>query len=91
MGEKKCTQQKLKAFLLSIDGVADAAVVGAENLILGQVVEAHIYPDENQDKAALTKRIKAVCKEKLEKYKRPMKIVYSETSFRSERFKKKRS
>ena len=30
-------------------------------------------------------------KEKLEKYKRPMKIVYSETSFRSERFKKKRS
>lgn len=91
VGGEKVYPAEVESILLSIDGVADAAVVGTENLILGQVVEAHIYPDENQDKAALTKRIKAVCKEKLEKYKRPMKIVYSETSFRSERFKKKRS
>ena len=37
------------------------------------------------------REIKAVCKEKLEKYKRPMKIVYVDAPFCSDRFKKKRS
>ena len=57
---------EVESVLLSIEGVEDAAVVGVPNLILGQVVEAHIY--SNEDQSLLTKRIKAVCKEKLEKY-----------------------
>ena len=80
---------EVESVLLSIEGVEDAAVVGVPNLILGQVVEAHIY--SNEDQSLLTKRIKAVCKEKLEKYKRPMKIVYVDAPFCSDRFKKKRS
>ena len=72
-------------------GDADAAVVGTPKLILGQVVEAHICSDGKLDKEALTKRIKEVCRKKLEKYMRPIKIVFTDSTFESERFKKKRS
>lgn len=89
VGGEKVYPAEVESVLLSIEGVEDAAVVGVPNLILGQVVEAHIY--SNEDQSLLTKRIKAVCKEKLEKYKRPMKIVYVDAPFCSDRFKKKRS
>ena len=91
VGGEKVYPAEVESVLLSIDGVADAAVVGAPNLILGQVVEAHICSDGKLDKETLTKRIKETCRQKLEKYKRPMKIVFMDSTFESERFKKKRS
>ena len=91
VGGEKVYPAEVESVLLSIEGVADAAVVGTPNLILGQVVEAHICSDGKLDKEALTKRIKEVCRKKLEKYKRPMKIVFTDSTFESERFKKKRS
>ena len=91
VGGEKVYPAEVESVLLSIEGVADAAVVGTPNLILGQVVEAHICSDGKLDKEALTKRIKEVCRQKLEKYKRPMKIVFTDSTFESERFKKKRS
>ena len=90
VGGEKVYPAEVESVLLEIEGVQDVAVVGVPNPIMGQVVQANVYPEEGADTAELTKRIKEVSKEKLEKFKRPMKIKFTESSFQSTRFKKKR-
>lgn len=90
VGGQKVYPAEVESVLLDISGVRDAAVSGIPNPIMGQVVQADIFPEEGMDTAELMKRIKSTCKEKLEKYKRPMKIKFSEHPFQSARFKKKR-
>ncbi len=91
VGGEKVYPAEVESVLLEIEGIQDVAVVGMPNPIMGQVVQANVYPEDGVDTVELTKIIKVVCKEKLEKFKRPMKIKFSETSFQSARFKKKRS
>ncbi len=90
VGGEKVYPAEVESVLLEIDGVRDAIVQGISNPIMGQVVQANIYPDENLDRSELTKKIKAECRGKLEKFKRPVKIIFSEQPFRTDRFKKKR-
>lgn len=90
VGGEKVYPAEVESVLLEINGVRDAVVQGISNPIMGQVVQANIYPDENIDRIELTQKIKAECRIKLEKFKRPVKIVFSEQPFRTDRFKKKR-
>ena len=91
VGGEKVYPAEVESVLLEIKGVQDVAVVGIPNPIMGQVVQANVYPEEGVDTTELMKKIKEVSKEKLEKFKRPMKIKYSDTPFQSTRFKKKRN
>lgn len=91
VGGEKVYPAEVESVLLEVDGVQDVAVVGMSNPIMGQVVVANIYPEEGIDTVALTKKIKDVSRERLEKFKRPVKIKFSDDSFQSARFKKKRS
>jgi len=91
VGGEKVYPAEVESVLLEIEGVQDVAVVGIPNPIMGQVVQANVYPEDGVDTTELTKKIKGVSKERLEKFKRPMKIKYSDTPFQSTRFKKKRN
>lgn len=90
VGGQKVYPAEVESILLEIDGILDVAVKGVSNPIMGQVVAANIYKDEGVDDTWLKGKIKEVCRQRLEKYKRPMKVQFSDHPFQSERFKKKR-
>lgn len=90
VGGQKVYPAEIESVLMEIGGVLDAIVVAIPNPVMGQVVEARIYKREDVDKAALTEEIRKVCRARLERYKRPVKIRFSEAPFYSARFKKKR-
>lgn len=90
VGGEKVYPAEVESVLLEISGVCDAVVTGIPNPVMGQVVQANIFPEKEADRKELLKRIKSECRESLEKYKRPVKIKFSEQPFQSTRFKKKR-
>ncbi len=90
VGGQKVYPTEIESVIMGIDGVSDVIVHGTPNAIMGMVVATDIYPQENISREELTDRIKQTCREKLEKYKRPVKINFSDKPFHSERMKKTR-
>ena len=90
VGGMKVYPVEIESVLLEIEGVLDVSVKGMPNPVMGQVVVADIYKGEETDKNVLKQEIKRVCRECLERYKRPVKINFSDHPFVSARFKKKR-
>ena len=71
-----------------VDGVIDASVYGAENIITGNMVCCKIVKKEGYDSKALKVSIRKFCKLKLESYKIPSKFIFEENLRFSNRFKK---
>ncbi|MGL6066331.1 MAG: ANL family adenylate-forming protein [Cetobacterium sp.] len=90
VGGEKVYPAEVESILLEIPEVKDAIVGKEKNPILGNVVTCKISIDDNQDQKELKKKIQKYCVEKLEKFKRPVKIEFQIETFNSERFKRKR-
>lgn len=90
VGGEKVYPAEVESVLLEVDGVKDAVVHGESNAILGKVVACKISTGENSDLPALKKAIQKHCAEKLEKFKRPVKIEFQTGGFESARFKRVR-
>lgn len=90
VGGEKVYPAEVESVLLEVSGVKDAIVGKISNPILGNVVTCKIAADNDSDLGELKKAIQKHCAEKLEKFKRPVKIEFQTNSFNTARFKRLR-
>lgn len=90
VGGEKVYPAEVESILLEVTGVKDAIVGKMPNPILGSVVTCKIAASETEDLTVLKKNIQKHCAEKLEKFKRPVKIEFQTDSFNTARFKRLR-
>ena len=88
VGGQKVYPAEVESVLLEINGVKDAIVYGEKNPLIGEIVVANIKVDELNDNKQFISLIKKYCRGKLEKYKIPVKINFTQKDLISERFKK---
>ncbi len=90
VGGEKVYPAEVESVLLEVPGVKDAVVGRMPNPILGSVVTCRIAADDGIDRAGLKKAIQKHCAERLEKFKRPVRIEFQSDAFNTVRFKRMR-
>ncbi|MBO9553669.1 fatty acid--CoA ligase family protein [Cellulomonas sp.] len=88
---EKVYPNEVESVLLELDNVLDVTVSGLPSPVTGQVVQAGLLLAEPEDPRALRRRVDAHCRNRLEPFKIPAKIVVTEGAHHSERFKKVRA
>jgi len=90
VGGEKVFPQEVESVILSMESVLDVIVYGEKHPFTGSIVCAKVYLDDQADRKTYLKQIKLHCKEKLEPFKVPIKLIVVDEPFFSDRFKKKR-
>ena len=88
VGGLKVLPKEVEDVILQVENVIDATVFSRDNAITGQMVCAEVVINENSDKAAMKKLIFEKCRQDLDKYKIPSKLIITNTLAVSNRFKK---
>lgn len=89
VGGLKVYPTEVENVILGIEGIIDVLAYGIDNPIMGKVVAIKIYTNET-NLASLKTQIINKCAQNLEKFKRPVKIEFTNENFQSNRLKKKR-
>jgi len=90
VGGEKVYPAEVESVLQLMDGVEDVAVIGESNPITGQIVKAKVKLSTDESLSEFRKRMRVFCKNKLERFKIPQKVILAEESLHGERFKKMR-
>lgn len=90
VGGEKVFPQEVENIIMQIDEIEDVLVFSEKNTLVGNIVCAKIKYNGNLSNAEMKKNIKLYCKNKLENFKIPVKIIFVDNSFESNRFKKYR-
>jgi acyl-coenzyme A synthetase/AMP-(fatty) acid ligase len=88
VGGQKVYPAEVESVLLEINGVKDAIVYGEKNPLMGEIVVANVKVDELNNNNKFISLIKKYCREKLDKYKIPVKINFTQKDLISDRFKR---
>jgi acyl-CoA synthetase (AMP-forming)/AMP-acid ligase II len=89
VGGEKVYPAEVESVIQEIEAVAEVTVFAEKNMILGNIVCARVTPaDPKTDPKQLGNDIKKHCRERLEKYKVPVKIDVIEDLQHGDRFKK---
>ncbi len=88
VGGLKVMPEEIEQVINSVAGVIDATVYSENNAITGQMVCANVIVNNDANKAELKKAIKKECLQKLDKYKRPVRINFKQQLKATSRFKK---
>ena len=87
VGGSKVYPAEVEGVLTAMSNIAEAAVYGEPNALMGNIVCARVRLIEPEDSRALLKRIQCHCLGKLESYKIPMKVEFTDESLTTDRFK----
>jgi len=90
VGGEKVYPAEVESIVRELDGVSDVTVYGEKNPITGQIVCAKITPSKEVDHKKFVAELKKHCRKRLQNYKVPVKVVFSEEKQYSDRFKKVR-
>lgn len=90
VGGEKVFPAEVENFLLGLSDVKDALVTSEVNSLLGNIVVAHIVRATDGPEEEALQRIKAACREGLQRYMVPMKIYFVLKIDYSDRYKKLR-
>jgi acyl-coenzyme A synthetase/AMP-(fatty) acid ligase len=90
VGGQKVYPTEVESVLLDINGVKDAIVYGEKNPLMGEIVVADVKIDELNNNKKFISLIKKYCREKLDKFKIPVKINLTQKDLNSDRFKRSR-
>ena len=91
VGGEKVFPSEVENIILELNEIKDVTIFGSTNPILGNIVCAEIVLiSDNINKMKIKKLIKEYCSSKLENFKVPVKIKFTEDNQHSERFKKLR-
>jgi len=90
VGGQKVYPAEIENVLLQVPNVKDVTVSGEANPITGNMVVARINLREPEEAAQLKRRVREYCRERLESFKIPAKIVVVRTDQFTGRFKKRR-
>jgi long-chain acyl-CoA synthetase len=74
VGGQKVMPSEIEDVLLEADGIAAAVVRATPHPLLGQAVVARVAPIMPEDVKALTDRLRAHCRARMQKYKVPMRF-----------------
>lgn len=88
VGGLKVMPTEVEDVINTVEHVIDATVFSKNNAITGQMVCAHVVIDKQAENSEVKSEIKKTCREKLDKYKRPVKITFSKEIGATSRFKK---
>ena len=91
VGGEKVFPSEIESVIKELDGIFDVRVYGEKNPLTGNIVCADVCIKSELDKNELKKIIKKHCNEKLQRYKVPAKINFTDKIEISDRFKKKPS
>ena len=90
VGGEKVYPTEVENVIQEISNVSEVTVYGEKNPILGNIVCAKISLIEETNKLEFIKQVKKFCKERLQKYKIPVKINIENKKQYNYRFKKTR-
>lgn len=88
VGGEKVYPQEVENIIIGMDNVLDVTVYGEKNAITGNIVCAKLTLKQIEDKKDVMARLRSFCKNKLQAYMIPVKIVIMEATQHNERFKK---
>ena len=91
VGGEKVYPQEVENVILELPNVAETTVYAEKNPILGNIVCAKIRLLEFEEEKSFTSRLKKYCREKMQNYKVPVKVVMWDRTQHSDRFKKDRN
>ena len=91
VGGEKVYPAEIESVILELENILDVTVYGEKNPIMGQIVCAKVTFKSNIDSKYEINQIKAYCRNKLERFKVPVKIKIEDGILHNERFKKKRN
>ena len=90
VGGEKVYPQEVENVIQEMDNVAEVTVYGEKNSIIGNMVCAKIRLETNENKKQFIIKVKEFCRNKLETFKLPVKVLLSDENLYSSRFKKVR-
>lgn len=91
VGGEKVLPSEVESVLFQFEKIQDCVVFGESHPIVGQIVVAKILFSENVSTNEIKREVQKFCKNKIEGFKIPVKIIPMRNSEFSERFKKKRN
>ncbi len=91
VGGEKVYPSEVENVILEASNVAEVIVSGRRSPVTGMVVQAKVRLMEPEDERAAAERIRAHCRARLEPYKVPALLTFSDSPQYSDRFKKMRS
>ncbi len=90
VGGEKVYPSEVESVIHELDDVAEVTVYGERNAITGNIVCATVRLKRQQDLNEFARRLKELCRRKLQPYKVPVKVQIMGEKQYSERFKKMR-
>jgi long-chain acyl-CoA synthetase len=90
VGGEKVYPAEVEGVIESMEDVAEAIVYGEPNRLVGNIVCATIKPAEPLDEARLAAQVKRFCRERLERFKVPVKVQVTDEHQFGDRYKKQR-
>ena len=91
VGGQKVYPAEVESVIQSVDNVAEVTVFGEAHPIMGSVVYARVSMIESSAEKAFKKAIRKACRERLERFKVPVKVHVLQERQHSDRFKKIRA
>jgi len=92
VGGEKVFPTEVENVLLEMNNIQEITIFGQKNPIMGNIVCAKIrLKDDNEDFNEFKKKLKIFCKNRLQKYKIPVKIIFDNSTQSNYRFKKIRT
>jgi long-chain acyl-CoA synthetase len=90
VGGEKVYPGEVESVIQELDNVAEVTVFGEKNPITGNIVCAKVTLLHDEDQKAFATRLKNFCRERMQRYKVPVKVIVAAESQHSARFKKVR-
>lgn len=90
VGGEKVYPAEVESLIQAAPGVLDALVYGEPHPLVGHIVCAKVVPDGEADQAELAAAVKRHCRERLDRFKVPVKVEVVAELERTDRFKKRR-
>ena len=90
VGGEKVYPAEVESVIQEFDNVAEVTVFAEKNQIMGNIVCAKVRLLKEEDKKQFITRLKIYCRQKLQSYKVPVKVIIDSKEQFNERFKKKR-
>lgn len=90
VGGEKVYPVEVESVIQEMENVAEVTVYGEKNAITGNIVCARVRLVEDEPARDFTNRLKRHCRERLQNYKVPVRVVLQDKAQYSERFKKTR-
>jgi acyl-CoA synthetase (AMP-forming)/AMP-acid ligase II len=90
VGGEKVYPSEVESVIQEFENVAEVAVFGEKNPLVGNIVCARVRLKKEDDTGDFIGRLKRFCRDRMQPYKIPVKIALTTQSQYSERYKKMR-